>query len=690
MSTGGARPLAMLAPNATVFVSGFCVMVIELVAGRLVSRHLGSSIYTWTSVIGVVLAGLALGNYTGGLLADRFRAGRTLSTLFLLSSALCVSITILDTLVGGWSVLYGLPWPLRVALHVALVFLLPSFMLGTISPVVAKMALGLGRETGRTLGNVYAWGVVGSIVGTFVTGYFLIAMLGTRAIVWLVAGVLALVGIGYLPSSRRSWSVAGLLVVLALLANAPWEWTQSAGAALALREPLDSDVIYRDESRYSLIEIRRDPADPDVRSMYLDKLLHSQVSLANGSDLKYHYERIFAAVTKRLVKDKEKFATLTIGGGGYVFPRYIEAMFPGSRTEVVEIDPAVTRAAIETFGLPAHSSIKIDHEDGRVFANRLSHLQGEGQAVTPYDIVYVDAFSDYAVPYQVTTREFYEKVASLLTAGGICLINMIDMYETGYLLASLVKTVSTVFPFVAVLTEDRPWEKRSASRNTFVIVCARQEIDLQGIGEEYRSGYTIARLPEAEAERLLAGSNALVLSDDYAPVENLLAPAVRASAADHGADELAREGFLLLSRGKSERAAELCRKAINLQPNHLAARHALAYALAQQGRLDEAIKHWQEVTKSHPGFASAHYNLGLALCRRGQLANGIIHLQQAVHLEPNHYQAHNSLGAALLAQERLAEAIEHFQAALRIKPDFQEARANLSRALAAPPSSGRR
>ena len=57
-------------------------MVVELVAGRLIARYVGSSLYTWTSVIGIVLAGIAGGNYVGGLLADRYKAREALSLTF--------------------------------------------------------------------------------------------------------------------------------------------------------------------------------------------------------------------------------------------------------------------------------------------------------------------------------------------------------------------------------------------------------------------------------------------------------------------------------------------------------------------------------------------------------------------------------------------------------------------------------
>jgi MFS family permease len=168
--------LSILVPSATIFISSFCIMVLELVAARLIARYLGSSLYTWTAVIGVVLAGISIGNYLGGRIADRFNAKKALAVLFALSSVACVLTIILNNAVSEWLLLWRFTWPLRVFTHVSLVFLLPSTLLGTISPVVAKMALGQGLPTGRTVGDIYAWGAAGSIAGTFATGYFLILL----------------------------------------------------------------------------------------------------------------------------------------------------------------------------------------------------------------------------------------------------------------------------------------------------------------------------------------------------------------------------------------------------------------------------------------------------------------------------------------------------------------------------------
>lgn len=150
--------LSIIVPSATVFLSSACIMILELVAGRLIARHLGSSLYTWTSVIGVVLGGITIGNYLGGRIADRFPARKALAVLFGACSVACVVIVVLNNLVGDWIWLWKLSWPMRVFSHVSIVFLLPSTLLGMISPVVAKMALDRGLPTGRTVGDIYAWG----------------------------------------------------------------------------------------------------------------------------------------------------------------------------------------------------------------------------------------------------------------------------------------------------------------------------------------------------------------------------------------------------------------------------------------------------------------------------------------------------------------------------------------------------
>ena len=61
------------------------------------TRHLGSSIYGWTSVIGVLLGGLSLGNFLGGKVANRVKSEKQASWLFLVASVLTLTILLAET-----------------------------------------------------------------------------------------------------------------------------------------------------------------------------------------------------------------------------------------------------------------------------------------------------------------------------------------------------------------------------------------------------------------------------------------------------------------------------------------------------------------------------------------------------------------------------------------------------------------
>src|SRR6185369_11195533 len=87
-------------PYLLAFFSSLCIMTLELVASRLVARHVGASLSVWTSVIGIMLGGICLGNVLGGRLADRIDPSRVLGPLYALGSALTLGILAINALIG--------------------------------------------------------------------------------------------------------------------------------------------------------------------------------------------------------------------------------------------------------------------------------------------------------------------------------------------------------------------------------------------------------------------------------------------------------------------------------------------------------------------------------------------------------------------------------------------------------------
>src|SRR6202165_2499071 len=198
------RPVAYL----VVFVSSCCTLILELVAGRILAPFIGVSLYTWTSIIGVVLAGISLGNYLGGRIADRWPHRRPRGVLLvaggLPSLAILPLINIATAIPTGELIDPGnrlggvLPLDraslliLRIVVITALIFFPPSFLLGMVSPVVIKLTLRDLAHSGGLVGKVYALSTLGSILGTFATGFVLVQFFGTRMIV-LGVGIVLLV-----------------------------------------------------------------------------------------------------------------------------------------------------------------------------------------------------------------------------------------------------------------------------------------------------------------------------------------------------------------------------------------------------------------------------------------------------------------------------------------------------------------
>jgi len=702
----------LVVPSATVFFSSGCIMILELVASRLVARDLGSSLYTWTSIIGVVLAGISIGNYLGGRIADRYHPRRALAVLFGLSSAACVGIVVLNNVVGEWTWLWQLSWPVHVFLQVSVVFLLPSTLLGTIGPIVAKMALDQGLAAGRTLGSIYAWGAAGSIAGTFLAGFFLIATFGSVVIIWSIGAALLAMAVLYWLSCWAMYLWAMVFAALATMGMSSADWARDAGAAALLREPPDPNVIYEDETPYCHVEVRQVSQRPDRRVFMQDKLKHSEIVMDDVTNLQYFYTKIFAGLTHGLSKGRKNLSMMVIGGGGYAFPQYLRHFWPDGNVEVVEIDPGVTRAAVQAFGLRGSSTIKTINMDARNYVDQLLERERTGQTAPRFDFIYEDAINDYSVPFQLVTKEFNDKISCLLADDGVYMVNLIDTYENAQFLGAVVNAAQESFPFVRVLASQIGLP---SLRDTFVVVAAKHEFDPEAVLKEYNRHLKVWVLDDAQMNHLKERSRAVILTDDYAPVENMLTPVVRQSAKEILARKYLDRAMKLQARGQYEESIQRYRQAVDLNPSMgIKAHNEIGMMYVAQGKLEEAAGAFGAAIASHTesgaqqtAVASVHMNLGILLGRmnkpreaKEQLAKAAqwfrIELdenpasvtvwdwlgdtraimqdfkgasaafEKAVSLEPRNPAHYDKLAKALEFQRRYAEAIDVVQREIKL------------------------
>jgi spermidine synthase len=503
--------------NIVVFIASFCTLVIELVAGRIMAPYVGVSLYTWTSIIGVVLAGISIGAWVGGILADRYPRPATLGWLLFLSGVGALTIAPLTDLIGAAQ--FQATLMLRILLLTTAIFFIPSTLLGMISPVVVKLTLDNLNRTGNIVGKIYAFSTLGSIIGTFATGFFLISWMGTRNILLTMGAILIVSAFlfGGLFLKRKAAVISAVLIAgVSVLVFTMFGY--------AYKPILDEKTYYYKESDYFTIKLKKYPiknGTVEGEALILDNLIHSINDVNDPTFLDYDYIRIYEEVLSWQMKQRSSIDALFIGGGGYTFPRYIETKYTGAQIDVVEIDPEVTRVVCEYLGLPRSTTIRSFNEDGRWF---VMNSKDKGR----YDFIFGDAFNDLSIPYHLTTKEFAQQMKELLKPDGLLIANLIDSVTEGLFLPSYIRTLEEVFGKGNVNLLVLAPELRRLGIATCVVVASPTKMDMEDfarvIGARPGMKMTANTIPQERLQEILRDRSAVILTDDYVPVDNLTAP----------------------------------------------------------------------------------------------------------------------------------------------------------------------
>ena len=496
---------------ASVFITGAAVLIVEVTATRILSPYFGNTIYTVSSVIGVVLMALSLGYYIGGIMSDKYPSQKLFFSIIVVSGFFILFLRLLiyfllPFLANNFSIISG---PLISSLFL---FFIPSFLLGTLSPYAIKLQqINVAKEgVGKAAGEVFFWSTFGSIVGTLAAGFFFIPRFGLDKIVLAVGLVLIILGvIGFARTIKEGRGKFLIVIILTI-------------GLLSLFQLLvrKENNLYSKDGVYEKITIYDGLFEGRPTRFFQQDKSSSGAMFLDSDELVYDYTKYYELY--KLVDSKPKHA-LVLGGGAYSVPKAILRNLPGATVDVVEIEPSLYDLAKKYFRLPNNSRLKNYIGDGRRFLHESNKR---------YDLIFSDVYySFFSVPIHFTTREFFSLAKEKLSGEGVIVANFIGDLKTdeSSLIFSVIRTFRSVFSNSYFFALDSPNSKQD------------QNIIFLGINSDKKISFADSNI-KASKEKIISNLASKlinlsrinfnlypVLTDNYAPIEYLTAQVLKRS-----------------------------------------------------------------------------------------------------------------------------------------------------------------
>jgi MFS family permease len=482
-----ARSLPPALAAGLVFVASGSVLVLEILAVRLLAPYVGLTLETTTSIIGAVLAGIAVGAALGGWIADRVNPRRLVVGL-LIGGGLLVLVTVPIIRALGPSASEG---GNAAAVGVTFAALVPvAAVLSAISPTVARLQLHDLRASGTIVGRLSAWATAGALIGTFGTGFVLVPLLPVSSSVLAIGIMLVIVGFSLGVYTRLFDSVKTAGIVLLTI-------------ALALLTHAQHSPCYT-ETTYHCVQIETDPEDPAIKVLLLDREYNSEIDLTNPRYLGFRYERWVGEAITAIGPPGTPLDAVFVGGGAFTLPRWLEATRPGSRSNVLEVDGKLVEFDRRHLGLHTSPNLRATIGDAR--------LTMRDEPPARANVVVGDAFSSRTVPWQLMTTEWLLEVKRVLRPDGLYVLNMID---SGPLKLLRAEAATLLVSFVNVRMVAVAGADGRPKGGNEVLLASDGPLPL----EHGPAAYGASTFDRMAVTRIVAGAEPL--RDDYAPVDQL-------------------------------------------------------------------------------------------------------------------------------------------------------------------------
>ncbi|MDE6213387.1 MAG: fused MFS/spermidine synthase [Lachnospiraceae bacterium] len=477
-------------------------MAVELGASRLLAPYFSSSQIVWTIIICTIMIAMALGNIYGGRSADKNPNPDKLYTRILIAAVWIATIPVVGKyIILGISGLLiftvstnFLIWAAFAACMVIFVF--PLFLLGTVTPSLAKYSVDSLEDSGSIVGTLGAFNTIGSIIGTFVPTFLSIPAVGTSVTFLIFAAILLVLGLIYFISIRSGLRKSAVAAVLFLLCC-------GAGASNAFAF-WETDLAYEGESIYNYLQVKENDRNVILSTNVLFGVQSILIKDQGLTGMYYDY-----AMAAPLMTGREKPSdcnTLILGMGTGTYAHQCRAYYGDMPVEGVEIDEKITKLARSYFDLP--EDVKVTTYDGRAYLNAIDEK---------YDVIMVDAYQDITIPFQMSSTEFFTLVKDHLTEDGVMVVNM-NMRGSGEdsINAYLADTISTVFEQVYTV-DVRGTTNRELFASNDPNMLANLESHKAAVADE-----SLLAMMNMVSDNLIsyeAGDR--IMTDDKAPVELL-------------------------------------------------------------------------------------------------------------------------------------------------------------------------
>ena len=496
--------------NVVVFISGAVLMALEIVGSRVLAPYFGSSIFVWGSLISVVMTALSIGYYWGGWLSAREPSYAKLLILLVIPGVVIFFLPFVYPAINEWIAVMNLGVRLSPLVACSALFLLPGIFIGTISPYVIRLAATQLNTVGSTAGTLYAVSTCGSIAGTLLTAFYLIPVLGVSNIIHALGITLVCLSLVVVPLIRlKRVSVTRAVAAVSVL----FGWVNLGWTPIAWAK-----TLMQKDTFYHRIRIEE---DDEARYMYFDRTLQSAMTLKDPTALRLIYSR-YTSLGFTFRADAKKMLLIGLGGGS--IPKKLNKEFPNMEIDAVEIDPEVIKLAKDHFNIKEGKQLRLHAQDGRLFLTRTQ---------TQYDIIMLDAYFTDAMPFHLATKQFFELAQKKLTPNGIIVANLISAVTgpSGKIARAFARTLRQVYPQTYIFASRRPDNVSLETIQNVIVIATRdkQRIDIKEIVKR-ASALDKGLFPDPVQDIAVAyfdrqlPEDVPILTDDYAPTDNLLNP----------------------------------------------------------------------------------------------------------------------------------------------------------------------